>query len=180
MQTDVNVLPELAADAAPDIDVQRSVDGAQAPEDAHLLQAALATLSACERSGALSICLVSDAEIRDMNHRYRGKDRATNVLSFPQDVSDENGRALLGDVLLCPVVIEREAHEQGKLASHHYLHMVVHGVFHLLGFDHETPDEAETMEAHERTVLSGLGIPDPYADHPHPTNIMESRTATDG
>ncbi|MEO1574419.1 MAG: rRNA maturation RNase YbeY, partial [Pseudomonadota bacterium] len=129
------------------------------------------------RPGALSLCLVDRDTIRDMNLRYRGKDAPTNVLSFPQDVTDEAGRALHGDVLLCPEVIAREASDQGKPIEHHYLHLVVHGVLHLLGYDHIEPADADAMEVRERALLARFDIPDPYRDTHDCAMTSEYRTA---
>jgi probable rRNA maturation factor len=93
------------------------------------------------------------------------KDYATNVLSFPADVPDEFlDIPLLGDLVICVAVVEREAAEQGKELEAHWAHLVIHGCLHLLGYDHIDDDEAEEMEALERTLLAELGHPDPYAD----------------
>ncbi|MBA3981050.1 MAG: rRNA maturation RNase YbeY, partial [Alcanivorax sp.] len=101
-----------------------------------------------------------------LNHDYRGKDAPTNVLSFPFEMPEgltlSGDELILGDIALCADVIAREATEQGKPAAHHWAHMVVHGVLHLLGYDHVADDDAADMEALEVTILAGLGIPDPY------------------
>ena len=121
----------------------------------------------------LTIRLVDETEGRELNHTWRHKDYATNVLSFPADVPDELlDIPLLGDLVICAPVIAREAQEQGKTLDAHWAHMVIHGCLHLLGFDHIDDEEAEEMEALERTLLGELGYPDPYADdesteHPH-------------
>jgi probable rRNA maturation factor len=93
-----------------------------------------------------------------LNARFRGKDAATNVLSFPAPGAD----AGLGDVALALGVCEREAAEQGKTLADHLTHLTAHGVLHLLGYDHESDAEAEAMEARERAILAGLGVADPY------------------
>jgi probable rRNA maturation factor len=117
------------------------------------------------RRGALEVNLhIADVEYaRELNAQFRGKHYATNVLSFPyQPMPGEKARAL-GDLLICAAVVEREAAEQGKPVRAHYAHLTVHGVLHLLGYDHErSPDEAAEMEAIERQVLETLGFPDPY------------------
>ena len=105
------------------------------------------------------VLLTDDATVRDLNARFRGKDAATNVLSFP---APHNPERHLGDLALAFGVCAREAQEQGKALAHHLQHLVVHGVLHLLGYDHMSDDEAEAMEGLERVVLAGLGAPDPY------------------
>ncbi|MBC2655694.1 rRNA maturation RNase YbeY [Pseudomonas sp. MSSRFD41] len=113
----------------------------------------------------LTIRLVDEAEGRELNHTWRHKDYATNVLSFPAEVPDELlDIPLLGDLVICIPVVEREAAEQGKVLEAHWAHLVIHGCLHLLGYDHIDDDEAEEMEALERTLLAELGHPDPYAD----------------
>ncbi|UQY35771.1 rRNA maturation RNase YbeY [Pseudomonas fulva] len=112
----------------------------------------------------LTIRLVDEAEGRELNHTWRGKDYATNVLSFPADVPDELlDIPLLGDLVICVPVVEREAVEQGKTLDAHWAHLVIHGCLHLLGYDHIEDEEAEEMEALERLLLAELGHPDPYA-----------------
>jgi probable rRNA maturation factor len=107
----------------------------------------------------LVVLLTDDATVRDLNARFRGKDSATNVLAFP---APSNPERHLGDVALAYGVCAREAAEQGKPLGRHLQHLVVHGVLHLLGYDHMSDDEAEAMEGLERIVLAGLGAPDPY------------------
>ncbi len=109
------------------------------------------------RGGEVTVRVVGGAESRALNKRYRNKDRPTNVLSFPYD---EPG--VLGDVVICAAVVNREAREQGKTAAAHWAHMVVHGVLHLLGFDHIRPGDAKVMENRERAILARLSFPDPY------------------
>ncbi len=121
--------------------------------------AAHAALAAAQREGAVVVLLTDDAAVQDLNTRFRGKDTATNVLSFP---AAENPEDHLGDVALAHGVCVREAAEQGKTLAHHLQHLVAHGVLHLVGYDHETDDEAEDMEGLERVVMAGLGAPDPY------------------
>jgi probable rRNA maturation factor len=106
------------------------------------------------------VLLTSDEAMAELNQRFRGKAGPTNVLSFPASANPENH---LGDVALAQGVCAREAAEQGKSLAQHLSHLVVHGVLHLLGYDHETDGEAEAMEALERSILESLGVPDPYA-----------------
>ncbi len=110
----------------------------------------------------LSIRLVDEPEGRALNARFRGRDYATNVLSFPAELPQGVELPLLGDLVLCVPVIEREALRQGKPPLHHWAHLTIHGVLHLLGHDHQTDEQARTMEAREVAALAGLGIPDPY------------------
>jgi len=110
----------------------------------------------------LSIRIVDAKEGRTLNRDYRGKDYATNVLSFPVELPPGVKLPLIGDLVICAPVVAREAKEQGKPARNHWAHMTVHGVLHLLGYDHIDDDEAEAMEALETRILAGLGIDDPY------------------
>ena len=112
----------------------------------------------------LSVVLSDDATVRAHNRDHRAKDYPTNVLSYPPAFEPPAGPRPLGDVILALQTVEREAVEQGKAGVDHLAHLVVHGVLHLSGYDHENETEAEEMEAVERTVLAGLGIADPYAD----------------
>ncbi len=113
----------------------------------------------------MTIRLVDEEEGRELNHTWRQKDYATNVLSFPAEVPDEFlDIPLLGDLVICVAVVEREAAEQGKELKAHWAHLVIHGCLHLLGYDHIDDEEAEEMEALERELLAELGYPDPYAD----------------
>ena len=120
------------------------------------------------READLAIRIVGSKEGRALNRHYRGKDHATNVLSFPADIADgvklPKGvkLPLLGDLVLCAPVIAREAKEQKKPLAAHYAHLTVHGALHLLGWDHQDAREAECMEQLEREILAGLGIDDPY------------------
>ena len=116
-------------------------------------------LSPVDDDRDLTILLADDAVIRDLNARFRGKDVATNVLSFPAAAS---AHPHLGDIALAHGVCANEAAAQGKRLADHLSHLVVHGVLHLLGHDHDADAQAEAMEALERTILSRLGIADPY------------------
>jgi len=109
------------------------------------------------RRGELTLRIVGAGESRALNKRFRNKDKPTNVLSFPYD-----DPGVLGDVVICAAVVNREAREQGKSAAAHWAHMVVHGALHLLGFDHIRPGDAKVMEGRERAILARLSFPDPY------------------
>ncbi|MDR1648376.1 MAG: rRNA maturation RNase YbeY [Zoogloeaceae bacterium] len=108
--------------------------------------------------GQITIRLVTAEEGRSLNHDYRHKDYATNVLSFPYEQEPQ----VLGDLVICPEVVAQEAAEQDKPLENHYAHLVIHGMLHLQGLDHETRAEARRMEAREREILATLGYPDPY------------------
>ena len=115
--------------------------------------------AACATAAEVTVRFVGTDEGRQLNRDYRGRDYATNVLSFPY----ESGERICGDLVLCLPVVEREAREQGKSPEAHFAHMVVHGMLHLQGYDHETGhNDAERMEAVERKILSDLGYHDPY------------------
>ncbi|MBP6627289.1 MAG: rRNA maturation RNase YbeY [Arenimonas sp.] len=114
------------------------------------------------RRADLAIRVVDEKEGRALNRHYRGKDYATNVLSFPVELPAGVTLPLLGDLVICAPVVAREAKEQGKPLAAHYAHLTIHGVLHLLGLDHENPREAEAMEQIERDLLAELGLPDPY------------------
>lgn len=111
----------------------------------------------------ITIRIVDEAESHELNLTYRGKDRPTNVLSFPFECPEEVDLPLLGDLIICRQVVEREAEEQGKPLLAHWAHMVVHGSLHLLGYDHIEDDEAEEMESLETEIMTGLGFEDPYS-----------------
>jgi probable rRNA maturation factor len=114
------------------------------------------------QSAELSIRIVGLAEGAELNRAFRGRDYATNVLSFPYEPAPGEHPGLLGDIVICAPVVLREASEQGKPARDHFAHLAIHGVLHLLGYDHETEADAERMEGIEREVLDSLGIGDPY------------------
>ncbi|MFT7559133.1 MAG: putative rRNA maturation factor [Flavobacteriales bacterium] len=111
----------------------------------------------------LSLRIVDRAEIQALNAQYRGKDTATNVLSFPTDLPAELELPLLGDIIVCAEVVEREATEQNKSLNDHWAHMLIHGCLHLQGYDHIDDDEAEIMEGLETRLLAELSIVDPYS-----------------
>jgi probable rRNA maturation factor len=112
----------------------------------------------------LVIRLVDEEESRQLNRDFRGQDRPTNVISFPFEAPAEVELPLLGDLVICVQVVTREAAEQGKTPLAHWAHMVVHGVLHLLGHDHQNDSEAQQMERLEREILLSLHYPDPYKD----------------
>jgi probable rRNA maturation factor len=129
------------------------------------------TIAACiaesgfDARSVVSLRLTDDAEVRKLNARWRGLDKPTNVLSFPAAPAEHEAAApILGDVALAYETVAREADETGVALADHYRHLVAHGFLHLIGYDHQTDDEAERMEDLEKWVLARLGIADPYSD----------------
>jgi len=144
------------------LDLQLACDNKVLPEIEDFQRWCEAALTPYQKPFELTIRLVNSDEGRELNHQYRGKDKATNVLSFPFEVPDGIELDLLGDLVICVDVVEQEAIEQNKTASAHWAHMVIHGCLHLLGFDHIEDDEAEEMEALETKIITGLGFAAPY------------------
>jgi probable rRNA maturation factor len=139
-----------------------NVSGLPAPNNemfAAWVDAALSDLAAC----SVSIRVVDPAESQSLNAQWRGKTKPTNVLSFPGEQMPGAGEFVLGDIVVCAAVVEQEALEQGKPASSHWAHMVIHGLLHLRGYDHIDDQEADEMEQVERELLAQLSISDPYA-----------------
>jgi probable rRNA maturation factor len=129
------------------------------------MAATFAAMGIGQAATELSLVFTDDAHIRSLNAAWRNKDKATNVLSFPAFPAKRTNALppMLGDIILSSETITGEAALEGKPFEHHLTHLIVHGLLHLLGYDHETETEAEEMEAAERRVLSRLAIPDPYA-----------------
>ncbi len=154
-----------------DIEVEDAAWGEALPDVESVVRSAALVAVAHEEAGHadITILLTDDDSVRALNGRFLGQDKATNVLSFP---AQPNFARHLGDIALAYGVCVREAAEQGKPLRHHLQHLTVHGVLHLLGYDHMRDDEAEAMEDLERAVLAELGVPDPYAasegDHERP------------
>jgi probable rRNA maturation factor len=123
---------------------------------------AAAALAPLRGPAALSVRVVGSARSRSLNARYRNKDKPTNVLSFGWGVGAPDGQRFLGELVICAPVVAREASAQGKSLKAHWAHMTVHGVLHLLGFDHEREPEAVKMAAKEIQILDRLGFSDPY------------------
>ncbi|WP_153145138.1 rRNA maturation RNase YbeY [Dechloromonas sp. H13] len=138
------------------LSVQYACNRACLPLRADFVRWARAALAG---GGQVTIRLVDADEGRMLNNDYRGKDYATNVLSFPYDLEP----VVTGDLVICPAVVAREAAEQGKPLDAHYAHLTVHGMLHLQGRDHDNDEDAEAMEDEEREILAALGYPDPYA-----------------
>jgi len=139
------------------LSVQYATNAPDLPTRAQVRRWSRAALLA---DAAVTVRFVEAIEGRALNAEFRGKDYATNVLTFVYD--DKEPRA--GDIVLCVPVVRKEAHAQGKTLAAHYAHLVIHGMLHLQGFDHERAADAAVMEARETAILARLGVPDPYAD----------------
>jgi probable rRNA maturation factor len=133
------------------------------PNAADLRRWAQTALAGRYREGELVIRIVGEVEGAALNNTYRHKPGPTNVLSFPAQIPAGVPVAVLGDLVICAPVVQREAREQGKPAEAHWAHMVIHGCLHLSGFDHVTEMQAAEMEPLESALLAGLGFADPYA-----------------
>ncbi len=145
------------------IDIESNSQSQQIPALAELERWISAALQSQKLEDAeVSLYIVDEDESQQLNNQYRSKDYPTNVLSFPADIPEEVGVPLLGDLVVCAPVVEREAQEQGKTLAAHWAHMLVHGSLHLLGFDHIDDTEADEMEALETAIITGLGYPAPY------------------
>jgi probable rRNA maturation factor len=151
-----------------DVSVGYALPRVGLPAPASFRKWVAAALAGRIREADLAIRVVDANEGRAFNRHYRGKDYATNVLSFPAEMAEgvklpkSVRMPLLGDLVLCAPVIAREAREQKKPLTAHYAHLTVHGTLHLLGWDHADEREAECMEQLEREILAGIGIADPY------------------
>ncbi|WP_410016086.1 rRNA maturation RNase YbeY [Sodalis sp. C49] len=137
-------------------------DPAGLPDEATFMRWLEGVLPQFQDEAEVTIRLVDDAESHELNLTYRGMDKPTNVLSFPFEAPPQVELPLLGDLIICRQVVEREAGEQDVPLEAHWAHMVVHGCLHLLGYDHIQDEEAEEMEALEADIMQALGYPDPY------------------
>ena len=145
------------------VDLQIATENIEGlPTEEQIVQWATAAIQPEGNEVEMTVRIVDEAESHELNLTYRGKDRPTNVLSFPFECPDEVVLPLLGDLVICRQVVEREASEQEKPLMAHWAHMVVHGSLHLLGYDHIEDDEAEEMESLETQIMQGLGFDDPY------------------
>lgn len=150
------------------VDFQIEFEGEQLPTHEDVSLWASTALDGLKEQADLSVVLVGPEESQRLNSEFRGKDKPTNVLSFPFEVPEELANLdidighTIGDLIICVPVVEKEAIEQNKPLMHHWAHMVVHGCLHLIGYDHIKDDEAEVMENLERQILAKLDINDPY------------------
>lgn len=149
------------------VELTISVDEGIASEwvpDASMIESVANDVLAGEgRSGAtIDLRVAAELPMRELNRMFRGADKPTNVLSFPADAPPGCPLPLLGDIAICPAVVSREAEEQNKRYADHFVHMFVHGLLHLLGYDHIEEAEAEVMESREISILARLNISNPY------------------
>lgn len=144
-----------------EVEVQVATSCEPVPEQEAFAQWAGAALGDHDPA-IVTVRLVDAEESRGLNRRFRGIDKPTNVLSFPAGLPAEIGIPLLGDLVICAPRVEAEARDQGKAPMDHWAHLTVHGILHLLGYDHEEESAAREMEAIEVRVLEGLGIANPY------------------
>ncbi len=144
------------------LDLQQASNAANLPDPAQFQQWLDAAVLPFQTDAEVTIRIVDNAESQQLNLQYRGKDKPTNVLSFPFQCPPGIELPLLGDLVICAEVVATEASEQRKALSAHWAHMVVHGCLHLLGFDHINDADAEEMEAEEILILQQLGIANPY------------------
>ena len=147
-----------------DVGVNYAVPRTGVPAAVSFRKWVAAALDGRIREADLAIRIVGTKEGRSLNRHYRGRDYATNVLSFPAELPEGVKLPLLGDLVLCAPVVAREAREQKKPLADHYAHLTVHGALHLLGWNHEDDREADCMEQLEREILAELGIGDPYQE----------------
>ena len=145
------------------VDIQLADGSAETPDAQQIRGWIAAVFTTLERSPlALTVRVVGEEEMTKLNQRYRGRNQPTNVLSFPIESLPRICADLLGDIVVCGPVVNREAVIQHKPPMDHWAHMVVHGLLHLFGYDHESDQDAMAMEALEKSVLEGLGYSDPY------------------
>lgn len=145
------------------LDLQNAYDGSiTLPEQEDFERWVSSAISPMREEAELTIRIVNDSESQQLNAQYRGKDKPTNVLSFPADLPKELELPLLGDLVISADIVQSEAAEQGKPGIAHWAHMSIHGALHLLGYDHIDDAEAEEMESLEIRILADLGFPNPY------------------
>ena len=160
---------ELCLDINHEVDIPAAL-ASQLPNQAQAehwlgsaLAAALPKSSPYQKQAEISLSLVDASAMQQLNQQYRDKNKPTNVLSFPTDFPEELNVPLLGDIIICPSIVEAEASAQNKSLESHWAHLCVHGVLHLLGFDHIEEQEADSMEALETKILLDLGYQAPYS-----------------
>jgi probable rRNA maturation factor len=146
------------------IEIQRVFESEGQPDQAQIQTWIDAALEDVDQDFEIVVRIVDETESAQLNEQYRHKKGPTNILSFPFEVPDGFELNLLGDLVICAPVVAREADEQGKLPGHHWAHIIVHGVLHLLGYDHIDDDEAEQMESKEMEILKKLDINNPYTE----------------
>ena len=144
------------------LDIQSASSSEDAPDEQSIKRWVSAALHLKAGDTELSIRIVDEPEAKTLNETYRGASGPTNVLSFPFDEKTPEPLPLIGDIVICAPVVAREAEEQNKALNAHWAHMIIHGVLHLLGYDHQNDSEAAIMEALEAEIMHKLGFPPPY------------------
>ena len=153
-----------------DHEADQSADQSEVPPSTSEFQQWVDLAMQDDKPAQVSIRIVDEAESQQLNKAYRGKDKPTNVLSFPMDVPEEFNMPMLGDLVICAPVVAREAQEQNKSLKAHWAHMVIHGMLHLQGYDHISDDEAEEMESLEIELMQQLGYTNPYLSNDDGSN----------
>lgn len=144
------------------IDIEDSSQSPSCPEPLLIEKWAAMTLQLMKKEGSVAIAIIDEATMQALNQTYRQKPKPTNVLSFPSQLPPELQKDFWGDIAICAQVVEKEANAQKKSIDAHFAHLVVHGILHLLGFDHENESDANKMENEEVRILNTLGFSDPY------------------
>jgi len=152
------------------IDIQKACASEDSPDEDSITRWVSAAIRDERGDSELSIRIVDELESGELNQRYRGKSGATNVLSFPCDAVTPEPLPLLGDLVICAPVVVREAQQQQKIPQAHWAHIVIHGVLHLLGYDHIEDSDAERMEDLETAIMLKLDFPPPYRTLDEPSN----------
>ena len=144
------------------VDIQMASASEEAPDPQSIERWVGAAIGNQRESTELSVRIVDEEEGQSLNEQYRGSAGATNVLSFPFENESPELLPLIGDIVICAPVVAKEAVEQNKALNAHWAHMIIHGVLHLLGYDHQDDEQANVMETLETEIMQGLGFPPPY------------------
>lgn len=144
------------------VEIQTIFESAGQPSEAHIQLWVDTALEEVNHDTEIVVRIVDEQESAELNEQYRHKQGATNILSFPVEIPEGIDLNLLGDLVICAPVLEQEAQQQNKVLAHHWAHIIIHGVLHLLGYDHLDDEQAEDMENKEIALLQKLNIPNPY------------------
>jgi probable rRNA maturation factor len=146
------------------VEIQAIFESAGQPGEQQIQQWIDTALEDINHDTEIVVRIVDESESAELNQQYRHKQGATNILSFPVEIPEGIDLNLLGDLVICAPVLEQEARQQNKALAHHWAHIIIHGVLHLLGYDHLDDEQAEEMESKERALLQKLNIPNPYQE----------------
>ena len=144
------------------VEIQTIFTSPEQPSEAQIQLWIDTALTDIQRDTEIVVRIVDEQESAELNETYRHKQGATNILSFSVEIPEGIDLNLLGDLVICVPVLEKEARQQGKILAHHWAHIIIHGVLHLLGYDHLDDEQAEEMESKEIILLQKLNIPNPY------------------